>query len=91
METPLVDPAPPGTSWRDYHRVTRPATDGLLMALPLLLLYEGLILFVNQGQVMQVRISAEVWMKQVLPAVGAAAWHVMALVVLLLGIGIYLY
>ena len=91
METPLVDPAPPGTSWRDYHRVTRTATYGFLMALPLLLLYEGLILLVNQGQVMQVRISAEVWMKQVLPTVGAAAWHVMALVVLLLGIGIYLY
>ena len=91
METPLVDPAPPRTPWRDYHQVTRTATYGFLMALPLLVLYEGLILLVNQGQVMQVRISAEVWMKRVLPTLGGAAWHVLAVVVLLVGIGIYLY
>ena len=91
MEIPLVDSAPPQSSWRDYHGVTRTATYGFLMALPLLVLYEGLILLVNQGQVMQVRISAEVWMKQVLPTLGTTGWHVMAVVVLLLGIGIYLY
>jgi hypothetical protein len=91
MEIPLVDPSPPESSWRRYHQITRTATYGFLMALPLLLLYEGLILLVNQGQVMQVRISAEVWMKRVLPALGTAGWHVMAVVVLLIGVGIYLY
>ena len=88
MEIPLVDPARPGTSWRDYHRVTRTATYSFLMALPLLLLYEGFILLVNRGQVMQVRISAEVWMKRVLPTLGATGLHVLAVVVVLLGIGV---
>ncbi len=91
MDIPPVDPARPGTSWRDYHQVTRTATYSFLMALPLLLLYEGFILLVNRGQVMQVRISAEVWMKRVLPTLGATVWHVLAVVVLLLGIGVYLY
>jgi len=69
--------APPGF-WRGYHRYTRTATYGFLMALPLLVLYEALIWFVNQGEVAQVRISAEVWMKRVLvlrEAYGSAAWH----------------
>ena len=91
MDIPPVDPARPGTSWRDYHRVTRTATYSFLMALPLLLLYEGFILLVNRGQVMQVRISAEVWMKRVLPTLGATGLHVLAVVVVLLGIGVYLY
>ena len=91
MDIPPVDPARPATSWRDYHQVTRTATYSFLMALPLLLLYEGFILLVNRGQGMEVRISAEVWMKRVLPTLGATAWHVLAVVVLLLGIGVYLY
>lgn len=77
--------------WRGYHRYTRTATYGFLMALPLLVLYEALIWFVNQGEVAQVRISAEVWMKRVLPAVGEAGMHVVAVVVVLVGLGIYLY
>ena len=77
--------------WRAYHRYTRTATYGFLMALPLLVLYEALIWFVNRGQVAQVRISAEVWMKQVLPTLGATGMHVLAVVVVLVGLGIYLY
>jgi len=91
MEIPPVEPAPPRATWRAYHQVTRTATYGFLMALPLLLLYEGLIWLVNQGQVMQVRISAEVWMKRVIPALGDTGMHVVAIAVLLIGVGIYLY
>ncbi len=84
-----VESSPPVSAWRAYHRITRSASYGFLMALPLLVLYEVLILLVNQGQVMQVRISAEVWMKQLLPALGTTGWHVLAAVVLLAGVGIF--
>lgn len=91
MESIAFEPSAPQSGLRAYHRVTRTATYGFLMALPLLVLYEGLIWLVNQGEVMQVRISAEVWMKQVLPTLGTTGMHVLALVVLLIGIGIYFY
>ena len=91
MESVAFEPTAPPSGWRDYHRVTRTATYGFLMALPLLVLYEVLIWLVNQGEVMQVRISAEVWMKRVLPTLGTTGTHVLALVVLLIGVGIYLY
>ena len=91
MERVAFEPKAPRSGWRDYHRVSRTATYGFLMALPLLVLYEGLIWLVNQGEVMQVRISAEVWMKRVLPTLGTTGTHVLALVVLLIGIGIYFY
>ena len=61
------------------------------MGLPLLVLYEGLIWLVNHGQVSQVRISAEVWLKRVLPALGATGMHVLAVVVVLVGLGIFFY
>ncbi len=84
-----VEPSPPVSAGRAYHRITRSASYGFLMALPLLVLYEVLILLVNQGQVMQVHISAEVWMKRLLPALGTTGWHVLAAVVLLAGVGIF--
>ena len=81
----------PQGSWRTYHKHTRTATYGFLMAMPLLVLYEGLIWFVNQGRVGKVYISADVWMKQVLSLLGTTGWHVLAAVVVLVGLGIYLY
>ena len=91
MNGSLADVAPPPAGWRAYHQHTRTATYGFLMGLPLLVLYEGLILLVNRGQAMPVRISAEVWMKQLLALLGATGGHVLAVVVLLIGIGIFVY
>lgn len=91
MNSLSAEPVAPARGWRAYHRVTRTATYGFLMALPLLVLYEGLIWLVNKGEVMQVRISAEVWMKRVLPTLGATGFHVLAVVVVLVGLGIFLY
>ncbi len=91
METISFEPTQPPSRWRDYHRITRTATYGFLMALPLLVLYEGLIWLVNQGEVMQVRISAEVWMKRVLPTLGTTGVHVLALVVLIVGLAVFFY
>jgi hypothetical protein len=91
--TDLSVPAPPRPSqpvpvWKDYHRLTRTGTYGFLAALPLLALYEGLILLVNTGPGMSVRVGADVWIKQFLAAFGATGMLVMGGVVLLVGLGI---
>ncbi|MFQ5568803.1 MAG: CPBP family intramembrane glutamic endopeptidase [Rhodothermales bacterium] len=91
MDLPPFEVPSSEAPWRVYHKITRTATYSFLMALPLLVLYEGLILFVNRGQVMQVRISAEVWIKRVLPTLGTAGWHVLAAVVLIIGVGVFVY
>ncbi len=80
-----------GINWKAYFRITRTATYGFLASLPLLLLYEGLILFANGGRAAQVRVGAEVWMKQLLALVGGTGMLVLSVVVLLVGIGIFLY
>lgn len=86
---PLV---PPAAVPRDtYHRLSRTATYGFLSALPLLLLYEVMILVANAGHTMQVRVGAEVWVKQLLLALGGAGTFALGVVVLLIGLGIFFY
>lgn len=85
---PPATPPQPVPAWQDYHRLTRTGTYGFLAALPLLALYEGLILLVNTGQAMPVRVGAEVWIKQFLSAFGATGMLVMGGLVLLLGLWI---
>ena len=80
--------APPPEGWARYLWATRTATYGFLAALPLVLLYEALILVVNVGQPLTVRISAEVWMKGLLAGLGIGGLHVLAGVVLLVGLAI---
>ncbi|MDX1548773.1 MAG: CPBP family intramembrane glutamate endopeptidase, partial [Rhodothermales bacterium] len=64
MSIASPQPAPPVPRWREYHRVTRTALYGFVSVLPLLVLYEALILLANRGQAAQVRISAEIWLKR---------------------------
>lgn len=78
-------------SWRAYHDVSRTATYGFLMALPLLIGYEVLIWLTNRGEQFPIRISAEVWMKRVLPTLGATGTHILAAVVLIMGVAIFMY
>lgn len=80
-----------GASWKTYLRVTRTATYGYLASLPLLLLYETLILVVNRGHAAQVRVGAEVWMKHLLAIAGVPGLAVFGFVVLLAGLGVFLY
>jgi len=84
---PLAPPAPPRPA--TYLQVTRTATYGFLSALPLLVLYEVMIVLVNQGRIAQVRIGAEVWVKQLLVWLGGTGFLVTGLVALLLGIAIF--
>ena len=82
---------PPAPSiWQSYHRATRTATYSFLSALPLLGLYEGLILLLGHGRVMQVRVGADVWMKSLLAALGASGGLALGVAVLLVG-GAILY
>ena len=73
-----------------YHQATRTATYGFLSALPLLVLYEGLILLIGHGQVMQVRVGADVWIKRLMATLGASGSLALSVVVLLIG-GAVLY
>ncbi len=77
--------APPATGLAAYHRATRTATYGFLSALPLLALYEGLIVVTNAGRVRPVRIGAELWIKEALAWLGATGHLALGGAVLLVG------
>ncbi len=74
-----------------YFRLTRTATYGFLGTLPLLALYETLILVANGDGPYAVRVGAEVWIKQVLMALGGTGMLALGVGVLLAGIGVFLY
>ncbi len=82
---PTADPKAASRPMR-YAQATRTATYGFLSALPLLVLYESLIWLTNEGRIAQVRVGAEVWLKQWLALAGLAGMHVLAAVVL--GVGL---
>lgn len=68
------------SSWAAYHRATRTATYGFLSALPLLVLYEVMIIQVNASRPEQIRIGAEVWLKQLLALVGGTGLFLGAMI-----------
>src|SRR5690625_3408184 len=72
-----------------YLRVSRTATYGYLSALPLIILYEVMIRIANLGSVAQVRVGAEVWLKQLLAFVGGA--NLIVMLVLVAGVGLAIF
>ncbi len=76
---------------RSYLEVTRSASYGFIAALPLFLAYEILILLVNQGSAQQVRVGADLWIKQLIAAVGGSGMFVVGLVVMAAGVAILLF
>ena len=79
----------PTSSWHTYLWATRTPTYAFLSTLPLLVLYEAMIVGVNTGAVTPVRIGAEVWLKQLLALIGTAGSLGLGLAVLLVGIGVF--
>lgn len=75
-------------STHGYLRVTRSATYGFLAALPLLMLYEVMILTANRVAGNSVRVGAEVWVKQVFQRLGPSWVLAMGVAVAILGAGI---
>ncbi|NQV73439.1 CPBP family intramembrane metalloprotease [bacterium] len=72
-----------------YFTVTKSATYGFLAALPLFVIYELLILLVNGDRMGEVRVGADVWIKQLLALVGANGMWALAVVVLVSGIVVF--
>ena len=86
----------PGASSTDaielsYLPVTRTATYGFLSAVPLILLYEFLIITANEGRVGEIRVSSELWLKQWFQFIEGPAILIMGGVLLLIGIGIMFF
>lgn len=75
--------------WKDYHRITRTGTYGFLGALPLIVLYEVMIMSANQDSIEQVRVGAEIWLKQLISVVGNFGFTAMGIIVLLIGVSIF--
>ncbi len=86
MDDMTIRPAGEEHSLRGYFSVSRTATYGFLTALPLLVVYEVLIVAANRDAVHQIRISAEVWMKSLFALTGLAGSHILAVAVLVVGI-----
>lgn len=78
----------PITNWT-YFNSTRTATYGFLAALPLFVIYELGILLANSGQMMSIRVGADVWMKRLLAWFGGTGWMALGIAVLIIGGVIY--
>lgn len=79
-------PSPASAVPMSYARLTRTATYAFLASVPLLVLYEVLILFANHGEIMQVRVGADVWIKMLLASVGVTGTLGLTIVVLIAGV-----
>jgi membrane protease YdiL (CAAX protease family) len=72
-----------------YWNATRTATYGFLAALPLFALYESLILFVNTDPSSQIRVGADLWVKQLMAVFGGTGLFALGIPVLLIGIWVF--
>lgn len=84
----------PGSDLRlgnDYLRLSKTLTYSYLFALPLVVLYEIGIFFVNNGSPFGVRIGADVMLKRVLTFLGLDNTLLFAAVVVIVGIGVFFY
>ncbi len=78
----------PQKEW-NYFDATRSATYGFLAALPLFVIYEVGILMANSGQMMSIRVGADVWLKRLLAWFGGTGWMALGVAVLIIGGVIY--
>lgn len=74
---------------RGYWQSSRTATYGFLAALPLFALYEALILFVNPSGPAQIRVGADLWIKQLMALFGGHGLLALGIPVLVIGIWIF--
>jgi membrane protease YdiL (CAAX protease family) len=82
-------PSPSATGLSAYHRYTRSATYGVWSALPLFILYEAMIVAVNTGTAAPVRVSADVWIKELLSMTGLRGGLLLVVIAVLAGIAAY--
>ena len=89
MPEPVTTGAPDKS--QSYLTLTRTATYGFLSALPLIALYEVMIIMANQGRVSEIRVSSEVWLKQLFQGIDGPAFLILGGIVALVGVGIIIY
>lgn len=75
-----------GRVFNTYHRLTRTGTYSFIAALPLFILYEVMINLANAGRVAQVRVGAEVWIKQMIPLPGRLGVYALLGIMALVGL-----
>ncbi|MCY4158993.1 MAG: CPBP family glutamic-type intramembrane protease [Bacteroidetes bacterium] len=78
-------------NYREYFRATQTATWGFLMALPLIILYELGIVWVNNGRSEVIRISSESVLKNLFSGFGLAHELILLGSVLIIGVAILIY
>ena len=74
---------------KGYFQSTRTATYGFLAAVPLLLAYEFLVILVNPRHGAEIRVGADVWIKQFLEVIGASGQHTLVGMTFALGLIIF--
>ncbi len=87
---PPIEPA--STSNKEtitYWTASRSRRYSFLIALPLFVLYEAMILMANEGAVQQIRVGADVWLKSILHYLGGTGFLAVGIVVLLIGAFIF--
>lgn len=89
MATTTLNPST--SDWDTYHRVSKSATYGFLASLPLIAIYELLVVFANRDAVSQVRVGAEVWLKQLIAVVGTPGLMAFGGILIAVGIGVFWY
>lgn len=88
--SPGSEDSGPAHSRFGYLKATRSATYGFLAALPLFVLYESLILFVNTDGPFQIRVGADLWVKQLMALFGGTGLFALGIPVLLIGIWVFI-
>ncbi len=89
LESPSPASAPEAIE-PTYLSITRTATYGFLSAIPLILLYEILIITANEGRGSEVRVSSELWIKQWFQFIDGPTNLILGGVLLLIGVAILL-
>lgn len=79
-----------GGKTMSYWDASKSASYGFIAALPLFLLYEVLILLVNGDRASQIRVGADVWIKQLLSVFGAGAMTSLAILVFIIGVTVFI-
>lgn len=79
-----ASPPPPQTGLAGYASATKSATYAFLAALPLLIAYEIGVIVANTGTG-QIRVGADVWIKQLLTALGVQGGLLLAAIVIIIG------
>ena len=76
-------------SINSYLNLTRTASYGFIAAIPLFIIYEIFILFINLESNVSIRVGADIWLKQILSTIGVRGHHTVGLIAAIFGLIIF--